>query len=154
ALEPHLRRETGGYGLPKNVITRSLGPNPQVEVDMEGPYPIEDGDVFLLCSDGLTGKVTDQELGEILKAAEPETAARLLVDLANLRGGPDNITAVVARFQAPEWLEPARRMRWPLWRMRRDRIVVLLVLAAVGMTAAALLWLADMATLAVLTLVA
>ena len=41
--------------IPKNIITRSLGPNPAVQVDLEGPYPVEAGDTFLLCSDGLSG---------------------------------------------------------------------------------------------------
>lgn len=83
--------------IPKNIITRSLGPNPFVEVDLEGPFPIEVGDTFLLCSDGLTGQVTDDELGAILHTLSPDEAVRTLVDLANLRGGPDNITVIVTR---------------------------------------------------------
>ena len=83
--------------IPKNVITRSLGPNEAVEVDIEGPDPIAVGDTYLLCSDGLTGRVADDELGPILASMPPEEAAHLLVDLANLRGGPDNITVVVVQ---------------------------------------------------------
>jgi protein phosphatase len=83
--------------LPKNIITRSLGPNASVEVDVEGPFPVEPGDTFLLCSDGLTGQVTDEELGPVLASLPPEEAAQFLVDLANLRGGPDNITIVIAQ---------------------------------------------------------
>ncbi len=83
--------------IPKNIITRSLGPHPDVQVDLEGPFPIEVGDTFLLCSDGLTGQVKDDEIGIILGCLPPQEAARVLVDLANLRGGPDNITVVVAR---------------------------------------------------------
>lgn len=83
--------------IPKNVITRSLGPNPTVDVDVEGPYPLEVGDTFLLCSDGLTGRVSDEEIGTILANLPPKEAAEFLVDLANLRGGPDNITVVIAR---------------------------------------------------------
>ncbi len=88
--------------VPKNVITRSLGPNPTVPLDMEGPHPIEVGDVYLLCSDGLTGRVEDAELGPILAALPPEEAARALVDLANLRGGPDNVTIIIAKVVGPE----------------------------------------------------
>ena len=88
--------------VPKNVITRSLGPNPTVPIDLEGPHPIEVGDVFLLCSDGLTARVQDAELGPILAALPPEEAVRALVDLANLRGGPDNVTIVVAKVVGPE----------------------------------------------------
>jgi protein phosphatase len=82
---------------PRNVITRSLGPQPVVEVDVEGPYPTRPGDVYVLCSDGLTGLVRDEEIGMASRELPPSEACRLLVDLANLRGGPDNITVVVAR---------------------------------------------------------
>jgi protein phosphatase len=83
--------------IPKNVITRSLGPHSTVHVDLEGPYNAAAGDVFLLCSDGLSGPVSDEELGAILQCMEPEDAAETLVDLANLRGGPDNISVIIAR---------------------------------------------------------
>jgi len=87
--------------IPKNVITRSLGPNPQVQVDLEGPFPIQVGDTFLLCSDGLSGQVKDDEIGKILGCLPLAEAVRALVDLANLRGGPDNITVVAARVTGP-----------------------------------------------------
>ena len=83
--------------VPKNIITRSLGPNPQVQVDLEGPFPLEMGDTFLLCSDGLTGQVSDVELGVVLAALPLDEAAQALIDMANLRGGPDNITLVLIR---------------------------------------------------------
>lgn len=86
---------------PKNVITRSLGPNPTIDVDLEGPFPVEVGDTYLLCSDGLTGKVDDEEISCLLKNLPPEEAAQFLVDLANLRGGPDNITVIVLRIEGP-----------------------------------------------------
>jgi protein phosphatase len=89
--------------LPKNVITRSLGPNAEVEVDVEGPFPLEAGDTFLLCSDGLTGMLTDDELACILASHPAEEAVSALVDLANLRGGSDNITVLVARI-LPAWI--------------------------------------------------
>jgi protein phosphatase len=81
----------------RNVIIRSLGPDPEVEIDIEGPHPLSPGDIFLLCSDGLTGVVTPQEIGAIVSALPLEDAARLLVHLANLRGGPDNITVLIVR---------------------------------------------------------
>ncbi len=91
--------------IPRNVITRSMGPNPEVQVDIEGPFPIQLGDTFLLCSDGLTGRVNDTEIGQILTCLPPAEAVPALIHLANLRGGPDNITAVVARITAPQRLE-------------------------------------------------
>jgi protein phosphatase len=92
--------------VPKNVITRSLGPSPEVRVDLEGPFPVEVGDVFLLCSDGLSGPVEDEEIGTILACLPPDEAVRALVDLANLRGGPDNITVIVVRVTGPELARP------------------------------------------------
>ncbi|MGE0610624.1 MAG: PP2C family serine/threonine-protein phosphatase, partial [Pirellulales bacterium] len=86
-----------GANLPKNIITRSLGPHAQVQVDVEGPFPLCVGDTFLLCSDGLTGPVKNEELALIIGCLPPDDAARMLVDLANLRGGPDNITVEVVK---------------------------------------------------------
>jgi len=83
--------------IPSNVIHRCLGPEPLVQVDIEGPHDIQPGDVFLLCSDGLSGPVSDAEMGAIVSVLPPAEACRFLVDLANLRGGPDNITAIVVR---------------------------------------------------------
>ncbi len=87
--------------VPKNIITRSLGPKPAVEVDLEGPFRVEVGDTFLLCSDGLSGQVSNEEMGAILHCLSPKEAIRVLVDLANLRGGPDNITVIVVRVTGP-----------------------------------------------------
>src|SRR5262249_25873685 len=82
----------------------SLGPEINIEVDIEGPSPVEPGDVFLLCSDGLSGHVDDPELGLFAANFHPRDAARYLVALANLRGGQDNITVVLARIGP--WIEP------------------------------------------------
>ena len=87
--------------IPKNIITRSLGPHPEVKVDLEGPFPLEQGDTFLLCSDGLSGQVKDEQIAAILGSMSPAEAARALVDLANLHGGPDNVTVVVVRVAEP-----------------------------------------------------
>jgi len=92
-----VREEDVPSFVPRNVITRSLGPNSAVAIDLEGPFPLELGDTFLLCSDGLSGQVKDDEIGVILGTLPPQEAVRLLIDLANLRGGPDNITAMVVR---------------------------------------------------------
>lgn len=83
----------------KNRIMRSLGPNSEVKVDIEGPFALEAGDTFLLCSDGLTGPVADREIAQILTALPPAEACESLINLANLRGGPDNITVIVAKYQ-------------------------------------------------------
>jgi serine/threonine protein phosphatase PrpC len=129
--------------IPKNIITRSLGPNPETQVDLEGLFPLEPGDTFLLCSDGLSGQVPDEEIGQVLAALPPQEAARILVDLANLRGGPDNITVIVVRVtgpqvvqgatpEAPSGAAPAQRpaSSWVL------TVAGLLALAAAGLAAA------------------
>jgi serine/threonine protein phosphatase PrpC len=82
--------------VPKNVITRSLGPRPTVAVDVEGPFDLRSGDRFLLCSDGLTGPLKPELIGLVIGALPPVEAAQTLADLANLLGGPDNITSIVA----------------------------------------------------------
>lgn len=93
---------------PRNVITRSLGPMPEARVDLEGPHAISPGDVYVLCSDGLTGHVSDAEIGMLTRSLPPADASRLLVHLANLRGGSDNITVIIVRVGAlPEGLDPA-----------------------------------------------
>ncbi|MBA2326436.1 MAG: Stp1/IreP family PP2C-type Ser/Thr phosphatase [Actinobacteria bacterium] len=79
----------------RSVITRALGIEPGVEVDM---YPIElhDGDRILLCSDGLTGMVRTEDIAAILqREPDPQKAANELVDTANKAGGEDNITVVI-----------------------------------------------------------
>jgi protein phosphatase len=111
--------------IPKNVITRSLGPHPTVHVDLEGPYTAQPGDKFLLCSDGLSGPVSDEELGAILQCLDPDEATATLVDWANLRGGPDNISVIIAhvdgtapQLAADEVAEIPRQRSWPsalLW---------------------------------------
>jgi serine/threonine protein phosphatase PrpC len=114
----------GLHGIPTNVIVRSLGPEPLVEVDVEGPHSLKVDDIFLLCSDGLSGQVSDAEMGAIAASLPPAEACRVLVDLANLRGGPDNITVLIVRVneQAPKKKPPARESRpwylripWPVW---------------------------------------
>lgn len=79
----------------KNVVTRALGGGAHVAVDLI-ELPVGEGDRYLLCSDGLTGMVSDEEILEALSSARtPEQIVRGLVDLANERGGVDNITAIM-----------------------------------------------------------
>jgi protein phosphatase len=107
--------------IPSNVIVRSLGPEPLVEVDIEGPHAIKSGDIYVLCSDGLSGQLSDAEIGAIASSLPPAEACRFLVDMANLRGGPDNITVVIIHVHEREEVrvEPEPRVSWyrrvPLW---------------------------------------
>jgi protein phosphatase len=85
--------------LPKNVITRALGMQDHVEVDLQSDE-CQAGDVYILCSDGLSGMITDQEILEVIRGGETlEEACRNLIRLANEHGGEDNITAVVVRIE-------------------------------------------------------
>jgi len=85
----------------RHAITRSIGFDPTVNVDAGGPIPLRSGDVMILCSDGLHGEVTDEELAGIVQQLLPEAAAERLVALSNERGGPDNISVIIcAMFDA------------------------------------------------------
>jgi protein phosphatase len=81
-----------------NRITRALGMAPEVEIEVR-PNPVLQGagDAFVLCSDGLSDLVDDEEIGSIIDGEPPEQAVVKLVDLANARGGHDNITVMVLR---------------------------------------------------------
>lgn len=110
-----LTREQAAGAAPKNIITRSMGPHAQVEVDLEGPFPVEEGDVFLLCSDGLSGQVTDEEIGLVAAELEPREAADALIGLALVRGAPDNVTIVIARAGPEEVSKTSSSDEpWPL----------------------------------------
>jgi protein phosphatase len=79
----------------KNVITRALGMRETVQVDIRG-HQIEDGDVYVLCSDGLSGMVDDEGIHEIVaKAPSLERAVAELTDSANRAGGTDNVTTLL-----------------------------------------------------------
>lgn len=78
----------------RNVITRSMGGAPEVEPDILA-VKIQPGDRFLLCSDGLSGMVSDAEMSDLVSRGSPSVSAWNLVDRANQYGGKDNITAMV-----------------------------------------------------------
>lgn len=79
----------------RHVITRAIGTQPSVSEDV-AEVAVEKGDVFLLCSDGLTREVDEGAIGRILGGGDdPERAAQALVDAANEAGGRDNVTALV-----------------------------------------------------------
>ncbi len=95
----------------RSIITRALGPEPEVEVDLQTAQA-QPGDVFLLCSDGLTTMLDDAKIARLLAGATSMTAAvRALVDEANRAGGRDNITALA--FQLEDAAAPARTPESP-----------------------------------------
>ncbi len=82
----------------KNIILRALGMKSRVEVDVQEVVP-EEGDIYLLCSDGLSGEVDDPQIEEIINKYEDDlhTAVRELINKANAHGGKDNITAILVK---------------------------------------------------------
>ncbi len=84
--------------LPKNVITRALGMQDSVAVDLVSDEP-QLGDVYLLCSDGLSGMLSDDQILDVVEGTtETNEICRRLIQQANEHGGEDNITALVIRF--------------------------------------------------------
>ena len=84
----------------KNIILRALGQQRIVEVEIN-TYKPEPGDIFMLCSDGLSGMVNDDVMQSIIaKAPNIEAAATKLIDTANANGGIDNVTVVLMQFEA------------------------------------------------------
>jgi PPM family protein phosphatase len=89
----------------RSIITRALGPEPEVEVDLQ-TVPAQAGDIFLICSDGLTTMLDDDHIERLLaRATSMPNAVRALVDEANRAGGRDNISVVT--FKVVDAAEPA-----------------------------------------------
>jgi protein phosphatase len=85
----------------QNILTRALGTEENVEVDVQD-HPVLPGDVLMLCSDGLTKMVTDQEMAEVLSSpGNPQAWTDRFIEMANAAGGVDNVTVAIARV-APE----------------------------------------------------
>lgn len=95
-----ITKEDAEHHPRKNWILRALGTEPQVKIDTK-TIMFEEGDFLLLCSDGLSNKVAEDEMAEILKKDAPlDDKAAMLIDLANEYGGEDNITLVILEFSA------------------------------------------------------
>jgi len=90
----------------RNIITRALGYQPEVQVDVFN-LPLRPGDTVLLSSDGMHGLIEDHEIADIASMLPPDEAAQRFIDTANDRGGHDNITVVIA--QVDEVPPPAER---------------------------------------------
>jgi PPM family protein phosphatase len=82
----------------KNYVTRALGVEPQVEVEVQ-EHPVDKGDIFILCSDGLSDMVEDEDIRLTISTfgANLDTVAKQLIQLANENGGRDNVSVVLAQ---------------------------------------------------------
>ncbi len=128
----------------RNVVTRSLGVGPTVEVDAESvPYALRPGDTFLLCTDGLHGQARDEELAESASGRDLERACKDLIALARERGGPDNITVMLARVGGsppPKAANRAARSARPASK-RTTLLLLIFVLIGLLVVVAAIGWL-------------
>ncbi|HQR39778.1 MAG TPA: protein phosphatase 2C domain-containing protein [Blastocatellia bacterium] len=113
----HITEEEAETHQYKNVILQALGAQPRVNVVVDR-FDIHQGDTILLCSDGLSGRVRSEEMLDIVtKSPSLKQACESLIQLANNRGGEDNITVVLARFEG-ESLPPAGEVQTE--RIERD----------------------------------
>ncbi|HZA81766.1 MAG TPA: Stp1/IreP family PP2C-type Ser/Thr phosphatase [Actinomycetes bacterium] len=83
----------------RSILTRAVGLDPRVPVDIPDPLELHPGDQVLLCSDGLTEAVGDDDIAELLATPDGDATCRALIDAANTAGGPDNITVVLVRTE-------------------------------------------------------
>ena len=99
--------EEARHSQNRNLVTRALGVDPEVETEIHD-YPVQPGDIYLLCSDGLNDMVEDEEIGTTLQmlSANLELAATQLVQMANDNGGRDNVSVILVKilheFPAPK----------------------------------------------------
>lgn len=92
-----ITREQADKSPIQNILTRALGTEPEVEVELS-EHPLLEGDSLLICSDGLTKMVPESEISETLaSSSSAEEAVGRLIEAARAAGGVDNVTAVVAR---------------------------------------------------------
>ena len=102
--------EQAKVSVMRNIITRSIGFERDVKVDT-GAVPLRRGDQFVLCSDGLTGHVDDHEILAITTGNDRRRVPRILIDLANARGGDDNCTVVIATVTGTRGRQRDKRRR-------------------------------------------
>ena len=123
-----LNREEANRHPQKNVIYKTLGVNKDGEVDLLGPIPIRVDDIFLLCSDGLSNLVTDQELLEMVAKDPPQRACETLIELGNQRGGNDNITVQILKVRRERRVFSSLLDRKRYWLVLGFILLILLLL--------------------------
>lgn len=115
----HLTEEEARNHQWRSVVSNALGGEERVRLELYG-LPLRRGDRLLLCSDGLSGVISEAELyGVMAQQPDPDLAVRQLIDLSNAEGGPDNITAIVVDIELPSRLPsyalPSRQHEGPLY---------------------------------------
>jgi protein phosphatase len=99
----------------KNLLTKALGISPEVEADLN-ELTLFDGDILLLCSDGLNTMLTDESILKIISFAKrPSDACEFLINAANEKGGKDNITVIVGYIKKKNWYSAFNKFTESLW---------------------------------------
>lgn len=95
-----ITQEQAKFSNNKNLVTRALGIDPEVETDLQ-EFDVEVGDLYLLCSDGLSDLISNEEIAQILLGANANIndAAKKLINVANENGGTDNISVILAKIR-------------------------------------------------------
>jgi protein phosphatase len=102
-----LTEEEAEHSERRNIILQALGPEQTIRVDLTH-QTVRRGDVLVLCSDGLSSQVGKDAIAEVVTELDDIAAAsQQLIDLANAKGGPDNITVILAKFDGPGLFPPA-----------------------------------------------
>lgn len=106
--------EQAAYSMHKNLVTRAVGVDELVELEIHD-YPVEPGDLLLMCSDGLSDMLSDEQIAQLLRSNDSLPAAgAMLVQAANAAGGRDNIAVVLVR--AKPGSGALARSWWSFWR--------------------------------------
>ncbi|MGH7339522.1 MAG: hypothetical protein ACREKH_03450, partial [Candidatus Rokuibacteriota bacterium] len=102
-----LTEEEAAQSERRNIILQALGPEATIKVDLTY-QPVCRGDTLLLCSDGLSGQITKDDIKRVIgEESDLVNACKKLIEIANTNGGPDNITVILARFEGEGLPEPA-----------------------------------------------
>ncbi|HYP32258.1 MAG TPA: Stp1/IreP family PP2C-type Ser/Thr phosphatase [Burkholderiaceae bacterium] len=106
--------EQAAYSMHKNLVTRAVGVDELVDLEIHD-YPVEPGDILLMCSDGLSDMLSDEQIEQLLRTNDSlPTAGAMLVQAANAAGGRDNIAVILARAK-PGNPGPGKAW-WSFWR--------------------------------------
>jgi len=101
-----LTEEEAAHSERRNIILQALGPEPAIKLDVTHQL-VRRGDVLVLCSDGLSGQVSRDQIAAVAtRESDPTRVCEQLIDMANHAGGPDNITVIVARFDGAGLADP------------------------------------------------
>lgn len=95
----------------KNVITKALGEKLEIEPDIATPIELFKGDIFILCSDGLTGYIKDEQIKDVIQKGSVQDAAVKLVEMANEMGGKDNTTIQIVKVMKGKFPPPGFYVR-------------------------------------------